>query len=89
MRDHYDFSKGTRNPYAKFFKSQVTMRLDRAVINHFKKIADEMGIRYQTLINLYLRDCVAKDRTLKLDWDAKEIRTAKKQRSSVKRKKSA
>ena len=65
------------------------MGLDKEVTKHFKMIADELGIRYQTLINLYLRDCVAQDRRLKLDWDSKEIHNAKNKRDAIRRKKSA
>ena len=59
MRNHYDFSRGKRNPYARLFKQQVTIRLDRNTIRYFKKLAKDTGIPYQTMINLYLRDCAA------------------------------
>lgn len=57
MREHYDFSKGVRNPYAKRLKKQLTIRLDTATIGYFKDLAEELAIPYQTLINMYLRDC--------------------------------
>jgi uncharacterized protein (DUF4415 family) len=59
MRRHYDFSKAKRNPYARRLKRQVTIRLDRDTIEYFRQLADESGIRYQTLINLYLRECAS------------------------------
>jgi predicted DNA binding CopG/RHH family protein len=68
MKKEYDFSKAERNPYAKFMKRQVTIRLDKVTIEYFKVLADEMGIPYQTLINLYLRDCAAKGRKLIMNW---------------------
>jgi uncharacterized protein (DUF4415 family) len=70
MRKHYDFSKmkGRKNPYAKHLKQPVTMRLDRDTVAYFKAMAEETGIPYQTLINLYLRDCAINDRKLKLEW---------------------
>jgi predicted DNA binding CopG/RHH family protein len=68
MRKEYDFSKAKRNPYAKHLKRQVTMRLDEVTIRYFKTLASETGIPYQTLINLYLRDCVAKGRKLTMNW---------------------
>ncbi|MEN8164805.1 MAG: BrnA antitoxin family protein [Acidobacteriota bacterium] len=70
MRDHYDFSemKGRKNPYSKYLKQPVTMRLDRDTVTYFKEMAKETGIPYQTLINLYLRDCVAKNRKLEVHW---------------------
>ena len=70
MRDHYDFSKmkGKRNPYIKYLKQPVTMRLDKDSVDYFKSLAEESGIPYQTLINLYLRDCAANARKLDLKW---------------------
>jgi len=68
MRDHYDFSKSKPNPYARRMKKQVTIRLDESTIAYFRKMAEEKGIPYQSLINLYLRDCAASQRNLKLKW---------------------
>jgi uncharacterized protein (DUF4415 family) len=70
MRDHYDFSKmkGKKNPYIKYLKQPVTMRLDKDSVDYFKSLAEESGIPYQTLINLYLRDCAANARKLDLKW---------------------
>ena len=68
MRKNYDFSKGKKNPYAKRLKKQVTIRLEEATIGYFKALADEVGIPYQTLINLYLRDCAATSRRLSIEW---------------------
>lgn len=70
MRDHYDFSnmKGRKNPFTKYLKQPVTMRLDRDTVTYFKSLADETGIPYQNLINLYLRDCAANHRKLKMKW---------------------
>lgn len=68
MRDEYDFSNGIKNPYAKKLKKQISINIDDKVIEYFKKQAHETGIPYQTLINLYLADCVEKKKKLKLDW---------------------
>ena len=70
MRDHFDFSKmkGRKNPFSKYLKQPVTMRLDRDTVAYFKLMAEETGIPYQTLINLYLRDCVASNRKLEMNW---------------------
>ena len=70
MRDHYDFSKmkGVKNPYIKHLKQPVTIRLDKPTIAYFKSLASEVGMPYQSLINLYLRDCAANNRRLKLEW---------------------
>jgi len=68
MRKEYDFSKGRRNPYAARLKRQVTIRLDERTIKYFKALAEESGIPYQTLINLYLRDCAANQKRLSVKW---------------------
>ncbi|MGK2924908.1 MAG: BrnA antitoxin family protein [Lysobacterales bacterium] len=70
MRDKYDLSKmkGKRNPYAKRLKQPVTMRLDQDTVSYFKAMADETGVPYQTLINLYLRDCAINERKLAMEW---------------------
>ncbi len=70
MRSHYDFSKlkGRKNPYIKYLKQPVTMRLDRDTISYFKNMSEEMGIPYQSLINLYLRDCASNQRKLQMEW---------------------
>lgn len=68
MRKHYDFSEATKNPYAKRLKRSVTIRLDESTVEYFKALADETGLPYQSLINLYLRDCAASERKLALTW---------------------
>ena len=68
MRDRYDFSNSTPNPYPRRIKQQVTIRLDRDTISYFKAMAEEKGIPYQSLINLYLRDCATSQRELRLEW---------------------
>jgi uncharacterized protein (DUF4415 family) len=68
MRKHYDFSKATPNPYARRLKQQVTIRLDTDTVEYFRGLAHESGVPYQTLINLYLRDCAASRKKLALSW---------------------
>ena len=68
MRTEYDFSKSTKNPYASQLKKQITIRLDEECINYFKSISEGVGIPYQSLINLYLRDCATSNRKLNLKW---------------------
>ena len=68
MRDSYDFSKSVKNPYAKRLKKQITIRIYEDTIAYFKAMAEEKGIPYQSLINLYLRDCAAEHRELKTTW---------------------
>ena len=71
MRKEYDFDKmkGRRNPYAKHLKKQVTIRIGVDVIEYFKNLAEETGVPYQNLINLYLRDCVQSNRKLSFKWN--------------------
>ena len=70
MRKHYDFAKmkGKKNPYTKHLKQPVTMRLDKDSVEYFKALSEESGIPYQTLINLYLRDCASNERKLNIAW---------------------
>ena len=66
MRANYDFSRAKRNPYARRLKRQITIRLDTDTVAYFNRLADETGIPYQTLINLYLRECATSRK--KLAW---------------------
>ena len=68
MRKHYDFSKAKKNPYAKRLRRSVTIRLDDSTVEYFKALAEETELPYQSLINLYLRDCAASERKLALTW---------------------
>ncbi len=65
MRTQYDFSKARKNPYPKRLKKQITIRLDADTIGYFKRLAAQTGVSYQTLMNLYLRDCATGQRKLK------------------------
>ena len=68
MRDSYDFSKSVKNPYAKRLKKQITIRLDEWTIEYFKTLGKKKGIPYQSLINLYLKDCATSHREPKVRW---------------------
>lgn len=70
MKSEYDLSKmkKRRNPYATRLKKQVTIRMGTDIIDYFKAMAEQTGIPYQNLINLYLRDCVENERKLSLEW---------------------
>lgn len=70
MKDEYDFSKmkSRKNPYYSKLKKPVTMRLSEDVIDYFKIMSEENGVPYQSLINLYLRDCVAQHRKIDIAW---------------------
>lgn len=60
MRDEYDFSDARENPYAKRERRQVTMNIDVETLEYFKREAAATGVPYQTLINMYLAQCVEK-----------------------------
>jgi len=68
MKAEYDFSQSRKNPYARRLKKQITINLDSDTIDYFKTQSEESGIPYQTLINLYLSDCAAKNRHLQIEW---------------------
>jgi hypothetical protein len=76
MKKEYDFSKAKKNPYARRLKRRVTIRLDGPTVDYFKGLAEETGIPYQTLINLYLRDCADSKRELTLEWRPESVRRA-------------
>ena len=68
MKKQYDFSKAKKNPYIHDLKKQVTIRLDSETIDYFKDLSEDKGIPYQTLINLYLRECAEKHKKLNIAW---------------------
>ena len=68
MRKEYDFSRAKPNPYAKRLKRSVTIRLDEQTLAYFRELAAELDVPYQTLINLYLRDCAQSGRRPAMHW---------------------
>jgi predicted DNA binding CopG/RHH family protein len=71
MKREYDFSKlkELKNPYAGK-KKAVGINLSPEVLDYFKGLADETGLPYQKLIDLYLLDCAKKRKKLNLKWVA-------------------
>lgn len=69
MRNEYDFTNAISNPYLKKLKKQITINLDSDTVDYFKAIADKTGVPYQTLINLYLADCVKNKRQPNFSWN--------------------
>ena len=67
MKKEYDFSDGKKNPYASKLKKQITINLNEEVLTYFKTMSDETGIPYQSLINLYLMECVNSKKTLRFE----------------------
>ena len=68
VKSEYDFSNAKKNPYAKPLKRQITINIDNDAIDYFKKQSESAGIPYQTLINLYLKDCAQSGRQIKISW---------------------
>ena len=68
MKKEYDFSDALKNPYTKEIKKQVTIKIAPYIIDYFKEESDVTGIPYQTLINLYLADCVKERKRLNMEW---------------------
>lgn len=68
MKEEYDFSLAHKNPYAGKLKKQITINIDIDTIDYFKNQSEASGIPYQTLINLYLSDCVAQKKQLQISW---------------------
>jgi uncharacterized protein (DUF4415 family) len=70
MKKNYDFSQGKRNPYARRLKRQITIRLDEDTLAYFKRLAEDAEVPYETLINLFLRDCARGKKRLSMRWEA-------------------
>ena len=68
MRESYDFSKSRKNPYAAKLKKSITIRVDEDALEYFKQLAGKVEVPYQTLINMYLKDCASHHRKLELSW---------------------
>ena len=70
MRKEYNIKtlNQRKNPYVKELKKQITIKIDPLIIDYFKNLSKENNIPYQTLINMYLSDCVNNKRKLELSW---------------------
>ncbi len=68
MKKSYDFSKSTKNPYLRKPKKQLTIRLDEDTIDYFRSLSEDSGIPYQSLMNLYLRECASSNKKLTMKW---------------------
>ena len=68
MKKEYDFSSARKNPYANRAKQQITINLNQSTVQYFKELAEDTGLPYQTLINLYLTDCADNKRSLEIRW---------------------
>lgn len=83
MRSEYDFSQSRKNPYVKQLKRQITIRLDATAVDYFKSMAAELGMPYQNLINLYLRDCATHKRRPVIQWPKSAPKTPARKQSKL------
>lgn len=70
MRDEYNIEElnPRKNPYVRKNKQQITINIDSEAIDFFRNMATKSGIPYQTLINLYLKDCAENNRMINISW---------------------
>ncbi|MFZ1291052.1 MAG: BrnA antitoxin family protein [Melioribacteraceae bacterium] len=68
MKKEYDFSNSIKNPYTKKLKKQISIRIEDDTVDYFKKLSTEIGIPYQNLMNMYLRECAEKNMKPNIQW---------------------
>ena len=69
MKNEYDFTNAKKNPYTEKLKQQITINIDCATVAYFKAMSEKTGIPYQTLINMYLTDCVKNNKQITVTWN--------------------
>jgi len=75
MRKQYDFSNSVKNPYTKKLKKQITIRIEKDILDYFKELSAETDLPYQKLINLFLRDCAEHHKKPSVKWVANKAHT--------------
>ncbi len=68
MREEYDVSQSTQNPYAKIVKKQISLIIKVETIEYFKELSVKTGAPYKTLINSHLADRAMRHVQLRLKW---------------------
>ncbi|MHB8931606.1 MAG: CopG family antitoxin [Melioribacteraceae bacterium] len=68
MKKEYDFSDSVKNPYIKKIKKQISIRIEKETVEYFKKLAAEIDIPYQNLMNMYLRECAQNNFKPNIHW---------------------
>jgi predicted DNA binding CopG/RHH family protein len=68
MKKEYDFSDSIKNPYLKKLKKQISIRIEKETVEYFKKLASEIDIPYQNLMNMYLRECAQNNFKPNIHW---------------------
>jgi len=69
MKKEYDFSKSVKNPYARKFKKLISIRIENDTIEYFKKLASQIDIPHQNLMNIYLKECTDKNKKPNIHWE--------------------
>ncbi len=69
MKKEYSFSKSIKNPYTKKLKKQISIRIENDTVEYFKKLASEIDIPYQNLMNIYLKECAEQNKKPNLHWE--------------------
>ena len=69
MKKQYDFSKSQKNPYTKKLKKQISIRIENDTVEYFKKLASEIDIPYQNLMNIYLKECAEQNKKPNIHWE--------------------
>ncbi len=63
MKREYDFSRGKRGAVLpQTGKTRITIYIDDAILDEFRKRADAEGLGYQTMINEVLREHLGRSR---------------------------
>jgi len=68
MKKEYNFAGSVKNPYLKKLKKQISIRIENDTIDYFKKLALEIDIPYQNLMNMYLKECAQKNYKPNINW---------------------
>lgn len=68
MKKEYNFKDSVKNPYIKKLKKQISIRIEKETVEYFKKLALEIDIPYQNLMNMYLRECASKNYKPNIHW---------------------
>ncbi|MDQ7816042.1 MAG: CopG family antitoxin [Melioribacteraceae bacterium] len=68
MKKEYDFSNSIKNPYIRKLKKQISIRIEKDTVEYFKKLAAEIDIPYQNLMNMYLRECAQNNFKPNIHW---------------------
>jgi len=61
--------KSWPNPYAGRIKHPITIRIEKGTLVYFKTLSEAYEMPYQSLINMYLRDCAQTRKKPRTKWE--------------------